>query len=154
MLTILGRAVKQSGSCDNLSRRSFLKIGGAAMGGLSLSQLLSMEAQAGIAREVASKVARFHTNGTTMTAVNVPGVDLPNRHPDQLRVLHFHHNVPGVLSALHAAIVDLNANIHAEYLQSVGNVSYVILDVDRVDVGKLRTGLEAIPETIRLRVLD
>jgi hypothetical protein len=48
MLTILGRPVKQSGSCDNLSRRSFLKIGGAAMGGLSLSQLLSMEAQAGI----------------------------------------------------------------------------------------------------------
>ena len=48
MLTILGRPFKQSGSCDNLSRRSFLKIGGAAMGGLSLSQLLSMEAQAGI----------------------------------------------------------------------------------------------------------
>jgi len=114
----------------------------------------TLEAQAGIAREVASKVARFHTNGTTMTAVNVPGVDLPNRHPDHLRVLHFHHNVPGVLSTLHAAIVDLNANIHAEYLQSVGNVSYVILDVDRVDVGELHSRLEAIPETIRLRLLD
>ena len=48
MLTILGRQDKQNGFCDGLSRRSFLQIGGAAMGGLSLAQLLEMEAAAGI----------------------------------------------------------------------------------------------------------
>jgi len=34
--------------CDGVSRREFLKIGGLAMGGMSLSQLLALEAQAGV----------------------------------------------------------------------------------------------------------
>jgi hypothetical protein len=34
--------------CDGLSRRDFLKVGGLAMGGMSLPQLLAAEAQAGI----------------------------------------------------------------------------------------------------------
>ena len=48
MLTILGN--KTAGFCDGFSRRSFLKIGGMALGGLSLPQLLSAEAQAGAGR--------------------------------------------------------------------------------------------------------
>ncbi len=36
--------------CDGVSRRSFLKIGGLALGGLSLPQLLAAESQAGIRR--------------------------------------------------------------------------------------------------------
>ena len=48
MLTIFGRPEKKSGFCDGVSRRGFLTIGGAAMGGLALSQILAMEAQAGI----------------------------------------------------------------------------------------------------------
>ena len=42
MLTILGK--QQDGFCDGLSRRSFLRIGGLAMGGLTLPQLLRAEA--------------------------------------------------------------------------------------------------------------
>ena len=114
----------------------------------------TLEAQAGIAREVALKLARFRTTGTTTTAVNVPEVDLPLIRPEHLRILHFHQNVPGVLSAMHAAIARLDANIHAEYLQSLGELSYVILDVDRVDVEALRSTILEIPETIRLRILD
>ncbi len=48
MLTILGSQDRKSGFCDRLSRRGFLQIGGAAMGGLALSQILQMEAHAGI----------------------------------------------------------------------------------------------------------
>lgn len=48
MLTILGRSQKAPGSCDNLSRRGFLQVGGAVAGGLALNQLLAMEANAGI----------------------------------------------------------------------------------------------------------
>lgn len=43
MLTLLGRSQRY---CDGLSRRSFLKIGGLAMGGLTLPALLRAEAQA------------------------------------------------------------------------------------------------------------
>ncbi len=38
MFTIAGRA--RSGYCDGVRRRDFLKIGGLALGGLSLPQLL------------------------------------------------------------------------------------------------------------------
>lgn len=47
MLTILGRSDQKRNHCDGMSRRHFLKIGGMAAGGLSLAQLLSMQAQAG-----------------------------------------------------------------------------------------------------------
>jgi hypothetical protein len=50
MLTILGPRDRNASHCDGKSRRDFLKIGGMVMGGLSLSQLLSAEAQAGIGK--------------------------------------------------------------------------------------------------------
>src|SRR6187200_973529 len=50
MLTIFGRSDKRTSFCDGFSRRGFLSIGGAAVGGLGLSHLLQMEAQAGIGR--------------------------------------------------------------------------------------------------------
>ena len=46
MLEILGKADYSPTHCDGYSRRNFLKVGGMAAGGLSLSQLLSLEAQA------------------------------------------------------------------------------------------------------------
>ena len=46
MLTLLGKA--QSAYCDRVSRRNFLRIGGLAMGGLSLPQILRAEQAAGI----------------------------------------------------------------------------------------------------------
>src|SRR6476659_3492790 len=46
MLTIYGRG--QRPFCDGISRRSFLKIGGLAFGGLALPQVLAAEARAGI----------------------------------------------------------------------------------------------------------
>lgn len=45
MLTIRGGGQR---FCDGVTRREFLKIGGLALGGLSLLDLLSLEAQAGI----------------------------------------------------------------------------------------------------------
>ena len=46
MLTILGKP--QGKFCDGMSRRSFLTIGAAGIGGLTLPQLLAAEAKAGI----------------------------------------------------------------------------------------------------------
>lgn len=47
MLTILGRRDKNNGHCDGLSRRNFLTIGGMAMGGVALPQVLKAEASSG-----------------------------------------------------------------------------------------------------------
>jgi len=111
------------------------------------------EAQAAIAEEVATKLIRFMNNGSTTVAVNVPEVDLPVLAPDRHRILHFHQNVPGVLSKLHAMIADLGVNIHAETLGSDAKHGYVILDVDAKEGKAIKAGLRAIPETIRVRAL-
>ncbi len=47
MLDILGRLDRRRTHCDGVSRRGFLKVGAMAAGGLSLPQLLSLEARAG-----------------------------------------------------------------------------------------------------------
>ncbi len=45
MLTILGRADQGEQFCDGLSRRNFLTIGGMALGGITLPQVLRAEAE-------------------------------------------------------------------------------------------------------------
>ncbi len=61
MLTIAGRA--RSGYCDGVTRRDFLKIGGLALGGLSLPQLLAAEAQAGISNSHKAVIMIFLAGG-------------------------------------------------------------------------------------------
>jgi hypothetical protein len=60
MLTILGGRYRL---CDGLSRRSFLKIGGLAMGGLALPQLLRAEAQSGLRRSHKAVIMIFLSGG-------------------------------------------------------------------------------------------
>ena len=114
----------------------------------------TLEAQSAIAREVGTKLTRYLREGATGTAVNLPGVDLPPRQENQQRILHFHHNVPGVLSRMHTALAGLGVNINAEYLQSQGDLSYVILDVDPIDPELVNQELNRIPETIRFRTIS
>lgn len=111
------------------------------------------EAQRNIGEETATKLIKFMNNGSTSTAVNVPEVELPMLHAGNHRVLHFHQNVPGVLSKLHRLMADLGVNITAEYLQSNPKHSYVIMDIEPVEGDAVKEGLKKIPETIRVRTL-
>src|SRR6476469_3055554 len=61
MLTIYGG--QKSRFCDGLSRRNFLKIGGLAMGGMALPQILQAEAQMGIRRSHKSVIMIFLPGG-------------------------------------------------------------------------------------------
>ncbi|MEC8319992.1 MAG: phosphoglycerate dehydrogenase [Planctomycetota bacterium] len=112
------------------------------------------EAQAAIARDAAGKIARYLTEGSTRTSVSVPEVDLPAPAPGRHRILHFHHNVPGVLGRMHTLLAEIDANITAEYLQSDPEVSYVILDVDASSIAEVSERMRSIPETIRMRTLS
>ncbi|QOI99809.1 MAG: phosphoglycerate dehydrogenase [Phycisphaeraceae bacterium] len=118
------------------------------------------EAQASIAEDVATKLLSFVNRGSTTGSVNVPEVELPDQPMPSggagarpHRVLHFHRNVPGVLSTMHGLIARLGANVSAEYLRTKDEVGYVVLDVDPTDAGPILAGLREIPETIRVRVL-
>jgi D-3-phosphoglycerate dehydrogenase len=126
------------------------------------------EAQATIAEDVCTKLIKFVNVGTTTGAVNVPEVELPEQGrfsaageeeprsggpPRPHRILHFHRNVPGVLSKMHAAIAEIGANISSEYLRTHEDLGYVVLDVDPTDGEQVLERLRKIPETIRVRML-
>jgi len=113
----------------------------------------TLEAQKHIAAEVATKLVKYMNNGSTTTCVNIPEVELPKLHSEHHRILHYHRNVPGVLSKMHTAIADLGANIAAEYLQSNPAHSYVILDISSGDTEEICKRLRAMDETIRVRSL-
>ena len=61
MLNILGP--KRIGFCDGVTRRDFLKIGGLALGGLSLPGLLRAEGKAGIRRSQKAVIMIFLAGG-------------------------------------------------------------------------------------------
>ncbi|WP_412067184.1 phosphoglycerate dehydrogenase [Rubrivirga sp. IMCC43871] len=112
----------------------------------------TVEAQENIGAEVAGKLVRYSDNGSTMSSVNVPEVALPE-HADCHRILHMHRNVPGVMAAINGLLSDLGVNVDAQYLQTRGELGYVVTDVGREASAEALAALRDIDATIRARVL-
>lgn len=112
----------------------------------------TVEAQENIGMEVAEKLARYSDNGTTTSSVNFPEVALPE-HEGSHRLLHIHHNVPGVMSAINTVFAQTGVNVSAQYLQTNDALGYVVIDVDAEYSDVALAKLAAIEGTIRSRVL-
>ena len=112
----------------------------------------TVEAQANIGMEVAEKLARYSDNGTTTSSVNFPEVALPE-HAGSHRLLHIHHNVPGIMSAINSVFSENNLNVSAQYLQTNDAIGYVVIDIDAEYSDMALAKLAAIEGTIRSRVL-
>jgi D-3-phosphoglycerate dehydrogenase len=112
----------------------------------------TMEAQANIGLEVAEKLVRYSDTGATTSSVNFPEVSLPS-HPGKHRLLHVHHNVPGVLSEINRIFSDNQINISAQYLQTNEKIGYVVIDLDAGSSELAQEKLAQVPGTIRCRVL-
>jgi D-3-phosphoglycerate dehydrogenase len=113
------------------------------------------EAQQNIGIEVAEKLIKYSNNGSTLTAVNFPEVSLPE-HPGKHRLLHTHHNRPGVLSGVNAVFSRQKINITGQYLQTNAQIGYVVIDVEtetREASLVVKRALEKVPGTIRTRIL-
>jgi D-3-phosphoglycerate dehydrogenase len=112
----------------------------------------TMEAQENIGLEVAEKLAKYSDNGTSTSSVNFPEVALP-AHPGMHRLLHTHHNVPGVLSSINQIFAENGINIGAQYLQTNDKIGYVVIDVDAGYSELALNKLNQVEGTIRCRVL-
>ncbi len=110
------------------------------------------EAQQNIAIDVATKLIQYSDNGSTVGAVNFPEVSLPD-HVSARRILHIHRNEPGVLTAVNRVLAANQVNIAGQYLQTLPDVGYVVMDVETDDVAPLLDGLAALDATIRTRWL-
>jgi len=94
MLTVLGPEDRSQPFCDGLSRRNFLKIGGMGAVGLSLSQLLALDAEAGNPKSQKSVILIYLVGGP-------PHQDMFDLKPDAPAEIAGPHrpintNVPGV----------------------------------------------------------
>jgi D-3-phosphoglycerate dehydrogenase len=112
----------------------------------------TIEAQENIGMEVAEKLARYSDNGTSTSSVNFPEVALPE-HAGSHRLLHIHHNVPGIMGAINRVFSDNNVNVAAQFLQTNEAVGYVVIDIDAEYSDMALASLAAIEGTIRCRVL-
>lgn len=103
---------------------------------------------------MAAKLVRYSDNGSTLSAVNFPEVTLPE-HPDSLRLLHIHRNVPGVLSKINELFSRHNVNIDGQFLRTDPKVGYVVIDVSasEAQATALKEGLALIEGTLRTRIL-
>ena len=114
----------------------------------------TVEAQANIGTEVAEKLTRYSDNGSTVTAVNFPEVNLPEHGgTGKCRLLHIHRNVPGVLAHINERFSRHRVNISAQYLQTTEHIGYCVMDVDTAASQVAIDELQSVPGTIRARLL-
>ncbi len=112
----------------------------------------TLEAQQNIGLEVSEKFIKYSDNGSTITAVNFPEVALP-MHANVHRLLHIHHNVPGVLSKINKIFSDNNINICSQFLQTNDKIGYVVIDVDKASSELALEKVKEVEATIRTRIL-
>ena len=112
----------------------------------------TLEAQRNIGLEVGTTLLKFTEVGSTTGAVNFPQVELPLVRESH-RILNIHRNVPGVLSSINTIIAQMGGNIQAQYLNTLGDVGYLIIDVDQTISAAVKSKIDELPTSIRTRLL-
>ena len=110
------------------------------------------EAQQDIGRFVAGKLRDFALEGATAMSVNLPGLALPQA-PGTFRLLHIHHNVPGVMATINGVFAEHKVNVEAQLLGTRGEYGYVVTDIAAAFTDEMLEQLNRLPETVRLRLL-
>ncbi len=110
------------------------------------------EAQQNIGLDVSNKLFNYLEKGVSFGSHSVPALALPpvgGAH----RILHIHHNVPGVLGAINTQLSDHGVNIIGQYLKTNEDIGYVVLDIDKKLSKQATELLKDIKETIKVRLL-
>jgi D-3-phosphoglycerate dehydrogenase len=110
------------------------------------------EAQKNIGIEVSRTLIKYVDTGSSTGAVNFPQVDLPIL-TDSHRVLNIHQNVPGVLSNINRIVAEMGVNIRSQYLSTLHEVGYMIMDVDQEISREMKKKIDALETTIKTRLL-
>lgn len=116
----------------------------------------TMEAQERIGVEVAKRFVEYSDVGSTLGAVNFPPVQLPDR-PRGTRFMHVHENRPGIMRQINEIFSKEDCNIVSQYLQTDGEVGYVVVETDANPDSELDTrllnALRGLTGTLRARLI-
>jgi len=94
----------------------------------------------------------YINTGSTSLSVNFPNIALPIL-KDAHRLIHVHHNVPGILAKINHVLADHGINIVGQYLKTNESIGYVITDINKEYDKDIITKLRGIDQTIKFRVL-
>jgi D-3-phosphoglycerate dehydrogenase len=109
------------------------------------------EAQQNIGQFVSARMVDYVASGNSLLSVNLPHCHL-DYDPGSHRLMHIHHNVPGILRAINDILADQGINIERQVLDTQGSLGYAIYDINRACDAELMRQLRAVPQTIRVRV--
>ncbi len=112
----------------------------------------TLEAQENIGNFVPAKMMDYINTGSTSISVNFPNITLPILQ-DAHRLIHIHHNVPGILAKINQILADHGINIVGQYLKTNELIGYVITDINKEYDKDVIAKLRAIEQTIKFRVL-
>lgn len=110
------------------------------------------EAQVNIGNFVPGKIIEYINTGSTTNSVNFPNLQLPileNAH----RLIHIHHNKPGIIAHINNVLSNHNCNIVGQYLKTNEHIGYVITDINKAYNEEVVGEMKDIQDTIRFRVL-
>ena len=108
------------------------------------------EAQQNIGQFVSAKLIDYMKTGDSMLSVNLPHCHLEVEE-GSYRLMHIHHNVPGILRAINDILGDRGINIERQALNTRGALGYAIYDINRPCDADLMSQLQAVPQTIAVR---
>ncbi len=108
------------------------------------------EAQQNIGQFVSAKLVDYVRTGNSLLSVNLPHCHLEYE-PGSYRLMHIHHNVPGILRAINDILADRGINIERQVLDTRGTLGYAIYDINRACDQDLMFQLRSVPHTITVR---
>jgi D-3-phosphoglycerate dehydrogenase len=108
------------------------------------------EAQQNIGQFVSARLLDYVRTGNSMLSVNLPHCHLEYEAGSH-RLMHIHHNVPGILRAINDILADRGINIERQVLDTRGMLGYAIYDINRPCDSGLMEQLRAVPHTISVR---
>jgi D-3-phosphoglycerate dehydrogenase / 2-oxoglutarate reductase len=108
------------------------------------------EAQQNIGQFVSAKLINYVRTGDSTLSVNLPQCHLEYEE-GSYRLMHIHHNVPGILRAINDILGDRGINIERQVLDTRGPLGYAIYDINRPCDSELMRLLRGVPQTIAVR---
>ena len=108
------------------------------------------EAQQNIGSFVSAKLLDYVRTGDSTLSVNLPQCHMEYE-TGSYRLMHIHHNVPGILRAINDILADRGINIERQVLDTRGTLGYAIYDINLPCDQELLAQLRAVPHTVAVR---
>lgn len=101
---------------------------------------------------IPKRMMDFMNQGTSYLSSNFPNLQLPQMAQSH-RLIHVHHNVPGIMAQINTIFAKHSINIVSQFLMTNSTIGYAITDINAEYDKALFKSLKKIEQTIKFRVL-